>query len=175
MISIYCKQLGKLTAHDIKDIIIIYYYYFFPVRLSFSQCGFKSTVEEIYNEGRPEEVRDLRPTRAELPVENLIQNWNVLETLKISSHCHPDYVRLVLAKCLNLKHLEIGRAVSMSDWDFSQIFSGHPSQSVSNSPNQLVSLESFYMKESEDMSLTIATVENILDSCPHLKRLTDIR
>ena len=67
----------------------------FIVRLSFSQCGFKPTVDELYYEGNQEMQQDLqlRPSRAELPVENLIQNFTRLETLKISSHCHPDYVR----------------------------------------------------------------------------------
>ena len=73
--------------------------------------------------------------------------------------------RIIVVKCGTLKHLEIGRAVSMSDWDFSQIFCH----------NQLVELESFHMKESENSGLTIATVENILDFCPNLRALTDIR
>ena len=68
-------------------------------------------------------------------------------------------------RCLALKHLEIGRAVSMSDWDFSQILSQNP----------LSLLESFHLKECENPSLTVATVENLLDSCPDLTTLTDIR
>ena len=68
-------------------------------------------------------------------------------------------------RCLALKHLEIGRAVSMSDWDFSQILSQNP----------LSLLESFHLKECENPGLTVATVENLLDSCPDLTTLTDIR
>ena len=86
-------------------------------------------MEELYYEGRREELEH-RPARAELPVEDLIQNWRALETLKISSHCHPDYVRLILGKCKRLRDLEIGRAVDMSDWDFSQIFSKGDSSSM---------------------------------------------
>ena len=66
---------------------------------------------------------------------------------------------------MSLRHLEIGRAVSMSDCDFSQILSQNP----------LSLLESFHLKESETAGLTIATVENLLDSCPDLRTLTDIR
>ena len=66
---------------------------------------------------------------------------------------------------MSLRHLEIGRAVSMSDCDFSQILSQNP----------LALLESFHLKESETAGLTIATVENLLDSCPDLRTLTDIR
>ena len=68
-------------------------------------------------------------------------------------------------RCLALKHLEIGRAVSLSDCDFSQILS----------QNRLSRLESFHLKECESPGLTIATVENLLDSCPVLRTLTDIR
>ena len=68
-------------------------------------------------------------------------------------------------RCFALKHLEIGRAVSLSDCDFSQILSR----------NQLAGLESFHLKECESPGLTIATVENLLDSCPALRALTDIR
>ena len=53
----------------------------------------------------------------------------------------------------------------MSDCDFSQILSQNP----------LSLLESFHLKESETAGLTIATVENLLDSCPDLRTLTDIR
>ena len=53
----------------------------------------------------------------------------------------------------------------MSDCDFSQILSQNP----------LALLESFHLKESETAGLTIATVENLLDSCPDLITLTDIR
>ena len=183
-------------------------------------------MEELYYEGRREELLDQRPARAELPVEDLIQNWRALKTLKISSHCHPDYVRLILGKCVGLRDLEIGRAVDMSDWDFSQIFSKGDSSSTmmmvgdddydnddnddiddydddvyddddddvdddvdddddddgdydnagtNFSKDQFSSLQSFYMKESENPRLTIATVEIILDSCPNLRSLTDIR
>ena len=73
--------------------------------------------------------------------------------------------RIILVRCLSLRHLEIGRAVSMSDCDFSQILSQNP----------LALLESFHLKESETAGLTMATVENLLDSCPDLRTLTDIR
>ena len=73
--------------------------------------------------------------------------------------------RLILVRCFALKHLEIGRAVSMSDCDFSQILCRNP----------LSRLESFHLKECESPGLTIATVENLLDSCPALRTLTDIR
>ena len=53
----------------------------------------------------------------------------------------------------------------MSDSDFSQILSQNP----------LSLLESFHLKECENPGLTIATVENLLDCCPDLRTLTDIR
>ena len=53
----------------------------------------------------------------------------------------------------------------MSDCDFSQILCRNP----------LSRLESFHLKECESPGLTIATVENLLDSCPALRTLTDIR
>ena len=71
MISIYCKNL---------------------VSLSFSQCGFKRTVDEIYSEGDDHEMfRREQEMRHKQPVEELVQYFRKLENFKLASQCHGDY------------------------------------------------------------------------------------
>ena len=73
MISIYCQNLKKL---------------------GFSQCGFKRTVDEIYSEGDEYEIfRRQQEARQEQPVEELVQHFTKLESLKLASQCHGDYAR----------------------------------------------------------------------------------
>ena len=70
---------------------ITHYTFSVSVRLGYSQCGFKPTIEELYYDGNLESEQ--RPPRQELPVEKLIENFDNLESLKFSSQAHPDYVR----------------------------------------------------------------------------------
>ena len=65
---------------------------FLLVNLGFSQCGFSPTVDEMFLENG--EDRGLRPTqRDELPVEQLVQNFEYLQSLKLTSQCSKDYAK----------------------------------------------------------------------------------
>ena len=86
MISIYCKKLSEFLHASrylcLKDISL--------VNLRFSQCGFSLTVDEMFMENS----EGLRPTqRDELPVEQLVQNFEFLQSLKLTSQCSKDYAR----------------------------------------------------------------------------------
>ena len=76
-----------------------------------------------------------------------------------------NFFRKLLSKCFHLKHLELGRSISLSDADINDILS----------KNSLIHLEEFSMKESENGELTILTVENLIDSCPNLKSIRELR
>ena len=99
MISIYCRKLGIIIAWYLHNQQLFERLnrsgnkinLSLSVKLGFSQCGFKPTIEELYYEGTEESEQ--RPPRQELPVEKLIENFKHLESFKFSSHAHPDYVR----------------------------------------------------------------------------------
>lgn len=89
MISIYCKKLSKVFIF-LK--MMYSKFLFLLVNLGFSQCGFSPTVDEMFLENG--EDRGLRPTqRDELPVEQLVQNFEYLQSLKLTSQCSKDYAR----------------------------------------------------------------------------------
>ena len=87
MISIYCKKLSKPFVYFFPNHTEVY-----SVNLGFSQCGFSPTVHERFEENG--EDRRMRPTqRDELPVEQLVQNFELLQSLKLTSQCSKDYAR----------------------------------------------------------------------------------
>ena len=61
------------------------------VKLVFRQCGFKPTFDDLFDEDRALRANIL--SRPELPVEELIQNFDNLRSLKLNSECGKDYVR----------------------------------------------------------------------------------
>ena len=88
MISIYCKKLSEFLHSS----SVLCMEDFSLVNLRFSQCGFSLTVDEMFMDNS--EDRGLRPTqRDELPVEQLVQNFEFLQSLKLTSQCSKDYAR----------------------------------------------------------------------------------
>ena len=73
--------------------------------------------------------------------------------------------RILITKCLNLKIVELGRTVSLTDNTISEVLAYNP----------LKSLEVFSIKGSESSGLSILSAETILASCPCLTSLTDLR
>ena len=66
---------------------------------------------------------------------------------------------------MNLKILQIGRTVNITDSNIAEILAHNPLQN----------LELFSIKGSETTALTILSVESLLLSCPNLTELTDLR
>ena len=71
----------------------------------------------------------------------------------------------MLTRSKNLKHLELGRSIQFCDFDLSEILLINP----------LTQLKSFSLRESENKELTITSVQLLLDSCPNLKSITEMR
>ena len=66
---------------------------------------------------------------------------------------------------MNLKILQIGRTVNITDSNITEILAHNPLQN----------LELFSIKGSETTALTILSVESLLLSCQNLTELTDLR
>ena len=66
---------------------------------------------------------------------------------------------------MNLKILQIGRTVNITDSNIAEILAHNPLQN----------LELFLIKGSETTALTILSVESLLLSCQNLTELTDLR
>ena len=66
---------------------------------------------------------------------------------------------------MNLKILQIGRTVNITDSNIAEILAQNPLQN----------LKLFSIKGSETTALTILSVESLLLSCPNLTELTDLR
>ena len=66
---------------------------------------------------------------------------------------------------MNLKILQIGRTVNITDSNIAEILAHNPLQN----------LELFSIKGSETTALTILSVESLLLSCQNLTELTDLR
>ena len=66
---------------------------------------------------------------------------------------------------MNLKILQIGRTVSITDSNIAEILAQNPFKKLKHSS----------IKGSETTALTILSVESLLLSCPNLTELTDLR
>ena len=73
--------------------------------------------------------------------------------------------RKLVTKCPSLKHLELGRSISLADVDIMEILS----------KNSLKYLQSFSLKESLNAELSIFSIETLIENCPDLKSITEIR
>ena len=72
---------------------------------------------------------------------------------------------MIIIKCCNLKSLEIGRTVSITDFVISEVLAYNPLQNH----------ETFSIKGSESSALSILSAETILAACSNLTSLTDLR
>ena len=72
---------------------------------------------------------------------------------------------MIIIKCCNLKSLEIGRTVSITDFVISEVLAYNPLQN----------LETFSINGSESSALSILSAETILAACSNLTSLTDLR
>ena len=97
LLELIGSQLEELDLYavdelDMKGLAMISIYCPNLIKLGFSQCGFKQTVNELYSSGDDFEIyRRQQEVRQEQPVEEIIQHFQKLSSLKLASQCHGDY------------------------------------------------------------------------------------
>jgi len=150
---------------DIKALAMISIYCHNLRSLAINYCGFKKTIQELAVLDNEEEVP--RPgVQVQMPVEELVQPFLDLTSLTfLTSDCHEDYVRILLSASLNLVNIRLGCHTSVTDDTWRHVLL----------VNQLIHLEVLNISGSSRPDLTIATVEAIMNACPHLIEITDLR